>query len=170
MKTNQQAMANKNNAAKSTGPKTGGGKAKVGGNALKHGLQASTRLLLHDEDPKDLDALRDALSDELRPSTALQHTLFNLIVSKFWRLMRISRIETDILQSEVIEDRYQFIPSYGPDGIDEPGSGAVLGRAFQRTVRDREQLAHVQKYETSLERGMLRLLDKYDELQARQAV
>ena len=52
---------------------------------------------------------------------------------------------------EVGEDRYQFIPSYGPDGIDEPGSGAVLGRAFQRTVRDREQLAHVQKYETSLE-------------------
>ena len=65
--------------------------------------------------------------------------------------MRISRIETDILQSEVIEERYQFIPSYGPDGIDEPGTSAVLGRAFQRRVRDREQLAHVQKYETSLE-------------------
>ena len=52
MATNQQAIANKANVAKSTGPKTGGGKAKVGGNALKHGLQASTRLLLHDEDPK----------------------------------------------------------------------------------------------------------------------
>ena len=165
MATSQQAIANKANAARSTGPKTGGG------NALNPGLQSSTRLLLHDATPPpDLDALRDALSGELRPSTALRHTLFNLIVSKFWRLMRISRIETDILQSEVIEDRYQFIPSYGPDGIDEPGTGAVLGRAFQRTVRDREQLAHVQKYETSLERGMLRLLDKYDELQARQAV
>ena len=51
MKTNQQAMANKNNAAKSTGPKTEGGKASVSGNALKHGLQSSTKLLLHDEDP-----------------------------------------------------------------------------------------------------------------------
>ena len=71
---------------------------------------------------------------------------------------------------EAGEDRYQFIPSSGPDGIDEPGTGAVLGRAFQRTVTDREQLSHVQKYETSLERGMLRLLAKYDELQARQAV
>ena len=69
---------------------------------------------------------------------------------------------------EVGEDRWQVVPNFGPDGIDEPGTGAVLGRAFQRTVRDREQLAHVQKYETSLERGMLRLLDKYDELQARQ--
>ena len=63
-----------------------------------------------------------------------------------------------------------MVPNYGPDGIDEPGTGAVLGRAFQRTVRGREQLAHVQKYETSLERGMLRLLEKYDESQARKAV
>ena len=70
MATNQQAIANKNNAAKSTGPKTGGG------NALKHGLQSSTRLLLHDEDPKALAELRDALGDELRPSTALQQILF----------------------------------------------------------------------------------------------
>ena len=65
MATNQQAIANKNNAARSTGPKTGGGKAKVGDNALKHGLQASTRLLLHDEDPSQaLAELRDALGDE----------------------------------------------------------------------------------------------------------
>ncbi len=71
---------------------------------------------------------------------------------------------------EVGEDRWQVVPNFGPDGIDEPGTGAVLGRAFQRTVRDREQLSHVQKYETSLERGVLRLLGKYDELQARKAV
>ena len=98
MVTNQQAIANKNNTAKGTGPKTGGGKAKVNGNALKQGLQAPTRLLLH---PRTLTALRD----ELRASRALQHNLFNLILSKFWRLMRIVRIETDILESEVSEDR-----------------------------------------------------------------
>ena len=120
--------------------------------------------------PKALAELRDALGDELRPSTALQQALFDLIVSKFWRLRRVSRIETDILETEVGEDRWQVLPNFGPDGIDEPGTGAVLGRAFRRTVRDREQLGHVQKYETSLERGVLRLLGKYDELQARQAV
>ena len=41
MATTQQAIAYKANAARSTGPKTGGGKARVGGNALKHGLQSS---------------------------------------------------------------------------------------------------------------------------------
>ena len=131
--SNQQAIANKANAARSTGPKTGGGKAKVGGNALKHGLQSSTRLLLHDEDPKALAELRDALGDELRPSTALQQALFDLIVSKFWRLRRVSRIETDILETEVGEDCWQVVPNVGPDGIDEPGTGGVLGRAFRRT-------------------------------------
>ena len=45
---------------------------------------------------------------------------------------------------EVGEDRWQVLPNFGPDGIDEPGTGAVLGRAFRRTVRDREQLSHVQ--------------------------
>jgi len=90
MATNQQAIANKNNAAKSTGPKTEDGKASVSGNALKHGLKSSAKLLLHDEaPPQALAELRDALGDGLRPSTALQRTLFNLIVSKFWRLMRV---------------------------------------------------------------------------------
>ena len=171
MAPDQQAIANRNNAAKSTGPKTEAGKAKVSGNALKHGLRAAPqRALLHDEDPQALDALRDALGDELRPSTPLQCTLFDLIVSKLWRLMRVSRIETDILEGEVAEDHYQLVPSFGADGLEKPGSGAVLGRAFRRTVFSKEMLTQVQRYETSLERGLLRLLGKYDELQARQAV
>lgn len=169
MATNQQAIANKANAARSTGPKTGGGKAKVSGNALKHGLKSSTKLLLHDEDPQALAELRVALGDELRPSTALQRTLFDLIVSKLWRLMRVSRIETDILEGEVAEDHYQLVPSFGADGLEKPGTGAVLGRAFRRTVFSKEMLTQVQRYETSLERGLLRLLGKYDELQARPA-
>ena len=82
--------------------------------------------------------------------------------------MRVSRIETDILEGEVAEDHYQLVPNFGPDGIDAPGTGAVLGRAFRRTVRDKEQLTQVQRYETSLERGVLRLLSRYDELQARE--
>ena len=168
--SNQQAIANKINAARSTGPKTGGGKAKVGGNALKHGLQASTRLLLHDEDPKDLAALRDALGDELRPSTALQHVLFDLLVGKLWRLMRVARIEKDILEKEAAEDKWDLVPNFGPNGLELPGTGGVLGRAFSRTVFSKEMLTQVQRYETSLERGLLRLLGEYDKLQARPAV
>ena len=49
MATNQQAIANKNNAAKSTGPKTEDGKASVSGNALKHGLRVSRTTLLQED-------------------------------------------------------------------------------------------------------------------------
>lgn len=170
MATERQTEANRHNAMKSTGPKTTGGKASVSRNALKHGLRASTMALLHDEDPKALDELRDALGSELRPSTALQHALFDLLVGKLWRLMRVARIEKDILEKEAAEDKWDIVPNFGPDGLELPGTGGVLGRAFSRTVFSKEMLTQVQRYETSLERGLLRLLSRYDELQARQAM
>ena len=98
-------------------PKTEAGKARASGNAFKHGLQSSTRLLLHDEDPKALAELRDALGDELRPSTALQQALCDLIVSKFWRLRRASGSQGNKLETEVGVDRWQVLPNFGPDGI-----------------------------------------------------
>ena len=54
----------------------------------------------------------DALAGYLRPSTALQHALFDLLVSKFWRLMRVSRIETDILEKEAIGPGRRFAGDY----------------------------------------------------------
>ena len=60
------------------------------------------------------------------------------------------------------------MPNFGLDGIDALGAGAVLERAFRRKVRAKEHLGDVQRYNTSLEGGVLRLLSRYDELQARE--
>ena len=53
MATNNQITANRRNARKSTGPRKTAGKARSGGNALKHGLTA-TQVVLFDEDPAAL--------------------------------------------------------------------------------------------------------------------
>ncbi|MFO0890065.1 MAG: hypothetical protein U0790_13110 [Isosphaeraceae bacterium] len=58
--------ANRRNAQKSTGPRTEAGKGKVRLNALKHGLDAQTVVLPH-EDAAKFEQRRDAWTRELSP-------------------------------------------------------------------------------------------------------
>lgn len=60
-------LASRQNAAKSTGPKTSGGKARASQNATRHGI-LSQGLLLADEDAGAYDALFQSLVDDLRMS------------------------------------------------------------------------------------------------------
>jgi hypothetical protein len=84
--------ANRANAARSTGPRTPEGKARVAMNALRHGLAAHAPLL-PDEDPNALDALAEAYRNDLRPRGALEEELVARIVGIAWRLRRVARAE-----------------------------------------------------------------------------
>ena len=69
----ERAAINRQNASKSTGPKTDEGKARSRRNALKHGLRAQA-LALPNEDPAVVAARSDAWNDYYRPqSPAAQH-------------------------------------------------------------------------------------------------
>ncbi|MHC4795738.1 MAG: hypothetical protein ACYTF1_03755, partial [Planctomycetota bacterium] len=71
----KQLQANRQNAKKSTGPKTPEGKARSSQNALKHGLLAR-QILINDDDPnektEDFDQLLSDLVDELQPDGRIQ--------------------------------------------------------------------------------------------------
>ena len=60
MTTNAQIKANRNNARKSTGPRTDEGKTRSAKNALKHGLLGRDTVL-PGEDPADFDRQLSAL-------------------------------------------------------------------------------------------------------------
>ena len=68
---------------------------------------------------------------------------FDLLVGKLWRLIRVVRIEKDILGKEAAEDKWDIVPNFGSDGLEPPGTGGVLGRAFSRTVFSKEMLTQV---------------------------
>jgi hypothetical protein len=100
MTSEKKAEANRRNALKSTGPKTPEGKAAVRLNALRHGLR-SEEILLPGEDEQALRELNERLRDELQPVGELENHLVDRIVSAYWRLRRLGRVEAGIFTWEL---------------------------------------------------------------------
>src|SRR5215213_9264355 len=103
MASEKQAKANRANALNSTGPKTPEGKAAVRLNALKHGL-LSRETLLPGEDEEALRELGERLRDELQPTGELENLLVDRIISAYWRLRRLGRVETGMFAWERSEE------------------------------------------------------------------
>ena len=99
MTSDRKAQANRQNARKSTGPKTSEGKAAVRLNALKHGLLAQ-EVLLPDEAEEALQELGESLRAELQPVGELENLLIDRIISLTWRLRRLGRVEAGIFTWE----------------------------------------------------------------------
>jgi hypothetical protein len=100
MSSARKAAANRQNALKSTGPKTPDGKAAVRLNALRHGL-LSEEILLPGEDEEALRELAEGLRAELQPVGELEGLLVDRITSLLWRLRRLGRVEAGIFAHEL---------------------------------------------------------------------
>src|SRR5919106_1790248 len=103
MTSEKKAESNRQNALKSTGPKTPEGKDAVRLNALKHGLR-SEEILLPGEDEEALRELSEHLKAELQPIGELENLLVDRIISAYWRLRRVVRVETGIFARERSEE------------------------------------------------------------------
>jgi hypothetical protein len=93
MTTAKQLQANRQNALRSTGPRTPAGKAKVSQNALRHGL-SSLLPVLPGESPNDWEAHRDGVLSSLRPAGTLEEALAGRVALCLWRLRRAMAYET----------------------------------------------------------------------------
>src|SRR5215831_633385 len=92
MTTEKQIQANRRNALKSTGPKTGEGKSRSRMNALRHGLTASQAVLPH-EDENDYEKLREGMLESYAPEDSAEQALVEELANAYWRLMRLHRVE-----------------------------------------------------------------------------
>ena len=99
MTSDKKAKSNRQNALKSTGPKTPEGKDAVRLNALKHGL-LTREVLLPSEDEDALRELDEGLRDELRPAGRLENLLVDRVVEAVWRLRRLGQVEAGIFAWE----------------------------------------------------------------------
>lgn len=86
------AESNRQNAQKSTGPKTPEGKATSSMNAIKHGVYSEALTVLG-EAPERFKALLAGLRESLEPEGALEDRLVDRLASLWWRLERAGRVE-----------------------------------------------------------------------------
>jgi hypothetical protein len=93
MATVAQTEANKQNAARSTGPKTANGKARSRSNAIRHGLRSELPVL-PGERLKEWEQYREGILLSLAPVGTLEEELAGRVALCLWRLRRVMAFET----------------------------------------------------------------------------
>src|SRR5438105_4207760 len=128
MATEKQVNANRQNALRSTGPKTAVGKTISSVNSIRHGFYA-TAVLLPGEDREEFLRLARRLVLAHQPCGVLEEEQVRSIVETRWQLRRATRIDSELFQM------------YGFYEGEQRGVGtafaqdAVQGNAFTKLTR-----------------------------------
>lgn len=161
MTTQAQLDANRQNAQKSTGPKTEEGKTTVAQNALKHGLTAAAPVIAG-EDLAAYEQFRRQLSAELLPKGPMESMLAERVIELSWRLKRAGRLQVgtyDALTADQTDGNSATL-SLGRIAINDFSSGKVLDRLLMHECRIERSL-----YKTMLELQRLQFIrTKYQSL------
>jgi hypothetical protein len=99
MVSERQLISNRQNGKKG-GPKTAAGKAVVRFNAVKHGL-LSQHVVLPGEDEDAFEELRVSLMEAMKPQGLPENIQFDIILSTYWRLVRVVTFETCYMQARL---------------------------------------------------------------------
>ena len=155
MATKAQIKANRENAKKSTGPRTEEGKARVSLNALKHGLLARDAVL-PEEDPAEFDRQLRDLEHDLRPENSLEFELVRQIADAQWRMRRLVRIETGFL-SAALDEKRRHEERFNPENIrpGREGETQLLGASLLNRT---QALLHLARYDAHLSRRYYRAI------------
>ena len=137
MASEKQVLANQRNAARSTGPRTPGGKARSSLNALKTGV-FSQLLVLPDENAEEFGRLRAALQDEWRPVGPTENSQVDRLTALLWRQARVYRAEAGLygMYRQCPEGVGGIATALAKDGTETEGFSrlARLDAALERSI------------------------------------
>jgi hypothetical protein len=151
--SDRKLKANRQNAGKSTGPKTPEGKRYSKRNAIKHGL-FSTTMIINEKDRPKFDALRMEIIQERAPETVLQFIACEEIVNCTWRVLNNStlleqnQLKLLLLEKQEVETSAEKAAPpawYGGDRTDLHNYESVLSRLYQDAKSNAG--IHIEKYE-----------------------
>src|SRR5712691_4443326 len=119
--SNNRAETNRENAQKSTGPRTVAGKRRASLNALRHGLTGQTVVLPSDDLAAYTESCRQ-IQSELKPAGLLQTKVVQTIADTYWRLDRIRAMENNLFSLGFAEQSPHI-------STDDPAIHAALAQA-----------------------------------------
>ena len=164
MTNERQIEGNRQNAMKSTGPRTVVGKARSSINAVRHGI-LSRQVLIPGESAAELRDLWQRLREEFQPVGALEDELLDQIVACYWRLRRLRMVEAGLfargLEMEGIDDGSNDSPEF-----DAAQYLDALSLSFIRDSHSCNAFGKLSRYETSILRALHRDLHELQRLQA----
>jgi len=194
MTSSRKLAANRQNALRSTGPRTAAGKARSARNHPPiHGLLAR-EAVLSTENRRDFERLAEAFREDWKPEGSREHYFVEKMITAAWRLSRVLRIEADILSWEPRQDPIGEIeiyeahhfdnvvnhfsipdnhrgPTRKPDDADEGSAPAEetprpVGLQFLRGCGSAtDAFARLLRYETTIERSYYRAYHELQRLQ-----
>ena len=152
----KQLQANRNNALKSTGPKTPEGRQRSRMNALRHGLTGQVTAMT-EEDRAARDQFAKALIHSLAPEGAMETQLAQRVATDSWRLNRLSAIEDNLFALGLHQNSGEICPDQ--EQID---AALTTARVF---TQESHQLQLLTLYEQRLNRGLQQNLALLQSLQ-----
>lgn len=172
MASEAQVLANRRNAAKSTGPRTSEGKAIASQNSVVHGLSARHDVV-GSESQAQFDRHRKRMLDEMAPGSPVEAVLAERIVSLSWRLRRAGRVQNeaiDALRAEQAPTPMQrwtqsILPERFRNHPLEPEDGELhLGRIAVKDFSGARVLDRLLIYERRIEHSLYRTIAEFQRL------
>jgi hypothetical protein len=157
MATEKQIAANRNNAQKSTGPRTEEGKSKTRMNALRDGFTGQV-ITLSAEDLPIFEKFKSDLIKDLAPKTTMELSLANAIAWDTWRLNHLRAVEMNMYA----------IGSNDPDTVIDADDAQIhtAMSAAMTFARESNKFALMSIYEQRMNRSLHKNLATLRDLQA----
>ncbi len=163
MATEAQINANRENAKKSTGPRTPEGKRRSSCNATQNGAYATYATLYALENHGDLAKLHEAIRKDVRPHGAVQELLVEQLASIHHRIRRLQMSEARILDKHIKEGG-DFPTAWARDHNISHDSLAKIASQIARLHREFRQTTKALREEQANEPEWL--AESYDEREA----
>ena len=155
MATELQIKANRQNALKSTGPRTEQGKEIVSQNATKHGL-CSCKNVIKSESLDEYKLFHDEMITDLSPAGAMEEMLAERIVSLSWRLKRAEVYQNSVMEV-LIDERLNETWSETRNAREQAREGdmsLIIGLAIRRDFANSRILDLLLMYERRIENSL----------------
>src|SRR5437868_7490970 len=166
--------ANRQNALKSTGPRTEIGKKIVARNAMKHGFFSKFLLISHpdgNEDPIEYQNFYAGIREHYQPFEILEELFVEKIAVWSWRLRRLLRYENGQITRSLAEHSHEIkqLSAAGQEELDlpelsSPEIDAVIDHLF---LPPKEELDKLLRFEAMITKQLNHAVADLERLQRR---